>query len=288
MNLEEFLNKWNNRYTGGTNQCVELISKYREEVLGTPSFGIQLAKDIYNKAQDEFYDKIPNTPENIPQRGDIIVFNGNIASGVGHTDIATGEGDVHWFNSFSENWPIGSPCHYVRHNYNNVIGWLHFKNNATNDTSNTGGNMLGLDYIKDHLWKYKDNSEVNISVDNPNIFENDWSKVAERQIPPTPELVAEITRLEGVDTELSGQLKTANIALAQTTKDKDDFQTQLGMAKKENVNLNTTIDDLKTQIVLLQKQLHPPVGYIGNTTVVPNKGWWDRLLDWIANLGKKK
>jgi hypothetical protein len=132
MNLQELFNKNDNKKvdTDGLYgaQCTDLINQYRTDVIGTPAFGIQYAKDIYAKGQAEYYDKIPNSPTAVPQFGDIIVWNGNVAAGVGHVAIAKGVGDTNRFDSFDQNWPSGSPCHFQNHDYKNVTGWLRPKN----------------------------------------------------------------------------------------------------------------------------------------------------------------
>lgn len=121
MTVWEFMQKYDNKFVDNK-QCVGLINQFRAEVIGTPAFGVAAAKDIYNAAGSQ-YEKIPNTPTAVPGLGDIIVWNTAVGQ-YGHVAIAKGEGNTTWFDSFDQNWPVGSKCHFQRHNYNGVIGWL--------------------------------------------------------------------------------------------------------------------------------------------------------------------
>lgn len=116
------------------NQCVDLIKKYVEEVLVIPAWKSNAHKYLETYPKDKF-DFIENTPEGIPEAGDIVLFDDSVGE-FGHVSIALGAGDENQFKSLDENWPKGSPVNIVRHGYNGVIGWLRFKDNPT-DEQNT-------------------------------------------------------------------------------------------------------------------------------------------------------
>lgn len=127
MTLQEFLKKYNGKYVevaGNTalNQCVDLANAYLREVLNQPIVEWTNAVDFPSKLTEKF-DYIPNTPTGVPQEGDLVIWQG---ATYGHIGIFL-EGDVNHFHSFDQNWPTGSYCTPVEHNYNNVKGWLHFK-----------------------------------------------------------------------------------------------------------------------------------------------------------------
>lgn len=130
MTATEFVNKYNGQYIpsrgGITGQCVSLVQKWAEEngVGGSPVFPVPAAKDMVNARSDAF-DWIANTPTNVPQPGDIIVWGTGVGP-YGHTALFI-NGDANSFNSFDQNWPGGSAAHVQHHNYNGVLGWLTMK-----------------------------------------------------------------------------------------------------------------------------------------------------------------
>lgn len=127
MNIQEFFNKWTGKYCevagspGATNQCVDLANAYIRDVLGLPIIEWTNAIDFPAKVGDK-YDYIKNTPDNVPQEGDIIIWGKT----PGHIAIFI-EGNVNTFKSFDQNYPVGSPCHVQGHTYANVLGWLRAK-----------------------------------------------------------------------------------------------------------------------------------------------------------------
>lgn len=134
MTVQDLINQFNGQsltVTGpDAGQCTAIPHKW-EQMLGLPI--------VYGNAVDTFanagsdYTKIPNSPSGVPQAGDIVVWGQNSAIGtsnVGHTAVATGQGDTAHFTSFDQNWPTGSNCRTVYHTYDGVIGW--FRPNALN------------------------------------------------------------------------------------------------------------------------------------------------------------
>lgn len=108
-------------------QCFDWAFKYCE-FLNVPHSAIRhlYAYQIYADATEEtkqYFNLIPNTPDNIPQLGDIVVFN--TAVGVaGHVCVATGAGDTNKFQSTDQNWNGHKYVEYIEHSYNGVVGWL--------------------------------------------------------------------------------------------------------------------------------------------------------------------
>lgn len=127
MSLDEFIRKYDRNYVevngSALNQCVDLANRYIIDVLNEEPIFYKNAKDFWDAANDN-YERILNSDTAIPQAGDIIIWD---AWEYGHIAVATGLGDTGWFQSFDQNFPIGSVCHLVDHNYNNVKGWLRYK-----------------------------------------------------------------------------------------------------------------------------------------------------------------
>lgn len=131
MYLSDFLKKYNNKKIDYDKaygaQCVDLFRQFNKEVLGiSQPRGVNGAKDFWsNYGVDpnlyNNFNKIANTPNFVPQFGDIAIWgNGTY----GHIAICTGKGDVNKFESFDQNYPTGSACHYVTHNYSGFLGVL--------------------------------------------------------------------------------------------------------------------------------------------------------------------
>ena len=135
MKLQEFLDNNNNKkvdFDGHYGaQCVDLFRCFNRDVLGIAQpRGVNGAKDFWTNYPNDpnlynNFERIANTPDFVPQFGDIAVWgNGTY----GHIAICTGKGDVRTFESFDQNYPTGSACHYVKHNYSGFYGVFRPKN----------------------------------------------------------------------------------------------------------------------------------------------------------------
>jgi len=128
MTFEEFTAKWNGKlldYDGAFGgQCVDVYRQYCKEVFAVPqSPPVVGAADIWESYLSEYFERIGNTPDGVPVKGDIIIWSKFAGGGFGHVAIFS-SGDTNNFISFDENWPVGSVCHFQPHNYTNVLGWL--------------------------------------------------------------------------------------------------------------------------------------------------------------------
>lgn len=137
MTFDQFKDKYNGKFVeyhsfdpSAKNQCVDLANQYIVDVLGlTPIIGTN-AQDFPKKAGKEF-NYILNTPTGVPNKGDLMIFKS--ADGVGHISIFD-NGNASLFTSFDQNYPTGSPCKLVNHNYRNVLGWLQPKESMSTIT----------------------------------------------------------------------------------------------------------------------------------------------------------
>lgn len=131
MNWAQFMDKWRwskADYDGVYGaQCVDLFNYYNRDVVGAPFYWCDGAADLWNNIPiGHFYERIENTPDGVPQPGDVVIWraNGKLTGPAGHVAIATGRGDINNFQSFDENWPLGSAAHEQWHTYDDVIGWF--------------------------------------------------------------------------------------------------------------------------------------------------------------------
>ena len=139
ITFEQFIEKWLGKkadFDGAYNgQCVDLFRFYVQEVLGLPQpKGVSGAKNFWTNYESDpslknYYEKIPNTPSNIPKNGDVVFWNEKAGGGYGHVAMWI-EGDVNKFTSFDQNWPTLSVCTKTVHDYKNVYGW--FRPKVTN------------------------------------------------------------------------------------------------------------------------------------------------------------
>lgn len=109
--------------------CFDLANDYCVKVLGGKAFIGMYAWEIYenfnNQPSKNLFTRIANTPEFVPQKGDIIVWAKSLNGKAGHVAICDGVGDTTYFYSYEENWDgMNHPTERVRHNYNHVLGVL--------------------------------------------------------------------------------------------------------------------------------------------------------------------
>lgn len=152
MQFNDFINKWNNQpcdFDGwyGT-QCVDLYDQYCQDVIGCPIILINGASDIWENYPLEYFNRVLNTPEAVPQEGDVIIWDKTTTLPFGHVSVFI-SGDINSFTSFDQNWPIGSKCHYQEHNYSGVLGWLHPKIiTDTTDVNYKGYDLTNRDSMR--------------------------------------------------------------------------------------------------------------------------------------------
>lgn len=133
MSFDEFKQQNNGKYiekedSANLNQCFDLAFAW-VDYLGIPRDTIrhQLACQIYTNPLDitlQYFEIIPNTPNGVPQKGDLVVWAGVFNGGAGHVGIATGSGNSNIFEVFEQNDPLKSPSHLKTYAYASVLGWL--------------------------------------------------------------------------------------------------------------------------------------------------------------------
>ena len=127
MTFDDFFNQYNGKSNVGNTtenkgQCVGLEAVWCD-ILGLPHIWGN-ACDLFANADEKFYQKILNTPDFVPQKGDIAVFSAKFNGTVGHTGVCTGKGDLKSFECFEQNDPIGSACQLKTYKYTYLIGCL--------------------------------------------------------------------------------------------------------------------------------------------------------------------
>lgn len=100
-------------------QCVDLVHYYYA-YFGKASYATGNGCDFVNNKLPDGWTRIKNTADFVPQPGDIAVW-GKELSQYGHVAIIL-SADDHSFVSMDQNWPRGSACKKVTHNYNKFWG----------------------------------------------------------------------------------------------------------------------------------------------------------------------
>ena len=131
MTLNEFVKKYNNKATDFDKkygpQCVDSFNQYLVDCLGILNpigmFPVASAYQIWDYAKDNpKFERIENSPTNVPQAGDIMIWNQGVGPH-GHVAIFL-SGGVMDFKSFDQNWNGVQRNVEVTHSYDHVIGWL--------------------------------------------------------------------------------------------------------------------------------------------------------------------
>lgn len=148
MNFEEFVKKYNGKatdYDGGYGvQCVDLAKFYVNEVLKITPQVVGNAHCYYDDYERYSYlydnfDKIPNTPAFVPQKGDLMVWNTKRGNGAGHISLCDGVGTTSYFYSYDQNWNGEKAMRRVKHDYSNVLGVIRPKAQEKVNCPSIGG-----------------------------------------------------------------------------------------------------------------------------------------------------
>ena len=108
-------------------ECLSLVKHYIQQRYGIypPASGCGAARCYWSKFPNPLgtvLKKVTNTPDLIPKKGWIAVWDEDAGGGYGHIAIVL-EANINTFVSFDQNWG-GRHAHKVTHNYNNVYGFL--------------------------------------------------------------------------------------------------------------------------------------------------------------------
>jgi hypothetical protein len=111
-------------------QCVQFVryclDGYYQKPQWAPVAGAADFWPAYERdpSLNGFWDKIPNTPDFVPQEGDVCVWNKNKGGGYGHIGVVCGpKQSVSTFTCLESNWkPL--KVSVVTHDYNDVLGFF--------------------------------------------------------------------------------------------------------------------------------------------------------------------
>lgn len=138
ISFDDFINKYlgtKKDYDGVSGvQCVDFVKYYLNEVHGIKAGAWGNARDYWLSFSSHpeltaKFTKIKNTPDLVFERGDIVVWSGDISQSndYGHIAVATGEGDTNTFYSYDQNWSA-KEVKKIKHTFFAVYGVLRPKN----------------------------------------------------------------------------------------------------------------------------------------------------------------
>jgi chaperonin cofactor prefoldin len=229
MTLQEFITKykgkgidWDGHYGF---QCVDLYRQYVQEVLEFPqSPGVTGAKDIWDSYLPEYYDRISNTPEGVPQAGDIMIWGSSYGK-YGHVAVVS-SATSSYFNAFSQNDPLGALSGIKKYtNWTPVLGWLHPKGKENNEQA-----------LKDKI------SDLETKVATLN------EAVATKSL-EVNHLRTELEAQERENTDLSTQL-------IESRKQRDQFKAEKELAESKASNLQKAMDVANEELNALKSQVN--------------------------------
>lgn len=131
MDYDGFLHEWNGRQvTSYGGECVALVAEYCKENSKPLVWGnaIDWANNPVMLGAFNWVQNDPNNVNQVPNRGEIMVWNSNLpgSGGYGHVaifDEVLGPGR---FQSFDQNWG-GAQAHFQYHTWDYVLGWYQLK-----------------------------------------------------------------------------------------------------------------------------------------------------------------
>lgn len=146
-------------------QCVDLAKVYLDWMFGIKPGAWGNAKDYWNAlnrpGMSDYFYRVPNTPDLVVQRGDLVIWGAMNGNPYGHIAIGLGEGDLNGFQSLDQNWGT-SYVRQVGHNFNGVLGVLRLKDPSI------------LDYIPTPSKQYDTNEEIKYRVHISDRGWQDW------------------------------------------------------------------------------------------------------------------
>lgn len=136
MILQQFTDEFIERYSGKQigfpgnsymGECLSLVKQFIKEyyLIAPPASGCNGARCYWSEFPNPLghvLKKVPNTPDLVPKKGWIAVWDENTGGGYGHIGIVV-NATKSTFTSFDQNWG-GRHAHLVAHNYDHVYGFL--------------------------------------------------------------------------------------------------------------------------------------------------------------------
>lgn len=264
MTLVQFIDKYKGKKIDYDNafggQCVDLYRQYCKEVLNVPqSPSVTGAADIWVSYLPEYFDQIKNTPEFIPQEGDIMIWNKKAGGGFGHVGVVV-SADINGFTSFDQNWFKISVCELVKHTYANVYGVIRAK-------KTTSSELEACLTDRKKFWEERDQARVErdsakaeaesrtteareIRKELDTFTETLASKLG--TIADRPQIIASVERLVTQESEIAKKLSKAEDAYSQM---ESKYKAEIEAFSKRVESLESELAQYSSQITRLKDEI---------------------------------
>ncbi len=269
MNLDNFITAYNGKKgvgntTANKGECVGLVMVWLVDTLKQPHVWGH-AMDLLKNADRTAYDVILNTPDAVPQKGDVIVWRKGFNGTFGHTAIATGTGTTNSFEVFEQNNPLGAGCRLHTYSYSFVDGWLRPKAVAEGCLlANTEENRVTFERLVANSTTYdaiKAAGFSNVETILSKITSLNEEKEALRQDYERrlDELQTKLHEFEQAQITLNNKIVDLTSAIEKdAVKDRDNLIKQLEV-EEENRTLISQAKEVRVQIALEEYAPHDKV-----------------------------
>lgn len=261
-------------------QCMDLAYLW-VFCLGFPKSTIQhtYAYEVFTKPTEttkEYFDLISNTPDFVPQDGDIAVWKGGEA---GHIAICLSGSTKTKLLVFEQNNPLGSNARISERTYTNVLGFLRPKIKSANP------DWLKQMYLERGIDLNLSEGEIRYRIQE--IFDS-----AKR----TEELKKQVGQLSTRLEEAEGEVKRLETASANDIKQIKQLNTDVEDLRRQVVNRDTQITSLQTQLNDLQSQISPDkvvvltreeYARLSATKTLDKFTGWELLKEFLRRVVKK-
>lgn len=255
MTLQQFVDKYNGKKWDFDNaysaQCVDLFRFYNKEVLEiSQPRGVAGAKDFWSNYDSDpilrdNFEKIPNTPEFIPNPGDVMIWNGWYGP-YGHIAIVT-RADINKFTALSQNDPTGRETHLKEYTYSKVYGVLRPKVLSTGDTM--PGTVTQEEYDKVRLERDANHVEKE-SIKKE--FQEFVKTIIETLEPNSP--ISDVDKSLAIT--LARNIVDENSKLqSEFSKAQKEWAKQEKALEEENLELEKQVSSLKQEVERLLKRV---------------------------------
>ena len=283
MTIKDFIAKYDGKFveyhsygSGSSFQCVDICNQWITEGLGLTAIIGTNAQDFPKKIGNQFK-YILNTPTGQPEPGDLMIFKS--ADGVGHISIHTKNISLSLFTSFDQNYPTGSSCKLVNHNYTNVLGWMRAKGVTTSDTQ-CQVDLAEANKHKENLQKQVDGLLVDIKA-----WETKYNECNTQRIEAGSSsdgfrsqlntLVAQLATKLGTRQEVPEILASVDTLLTYEVK-ADELERKLAKEESDHAqaisSMESKIASLESQLQILKSDLQA-VKSNKSVTVQSNNIW---------------
>lgn len=139
MTLDDFVEKYNGTKVDYDkkfgSQCVDLFRQYCHDVLEIPHTGAVIgARDLYldylkMPLERRYFDRIPYTEDNTPEKGDVLIWEGSPGNKYGHVALCL-EANKYTLKVFEQDGFKQDGAKITERPYKRLLGWLRFKDSG--------------------------------------------------------------------------------------------------------------------------------------------------------------